>query len=168
MRFVFSCLAVLILGSAPPVFSAHAATLAKEPALQENFYGVQIFDSQVWVVGYYGTILHSEDKGLTWEIQQSPTRNSLFQVRFLSGEKGWISGSYGTVLYTTDSGKNWRTQATGTTEHLFGFTFVTEQIGWAVGSRGTILHTRDGGRSSIELIAIGRPCFEQRRVCQFN
>jgi photosystem II stability/assembly factor-like uncharacterized protein len=149
MRFVFSCLAGLILGLAPPVFSSHAATLAKEPALQENFYGVQILHSQVWVVGYYGTILHSKDKGLTWEIQPSPTRNSLFQVRFLNGEKGWISGSYGTVLYTTDGGKNWRAQAAGTTEHLFGLTFVNEQIGWAVGSRGTILHTRDGGRSWI-------------------
>jgi len=149
MRFVFSCLAGLILGLAPLVFSSHAATLAKEPALQENFYGVQILDRQVWVVGYYGTILHSKDKGLTWEIQPSPTRNSLFQVRFLNGEKGWISGSYGTVLSTTDDGKNWRAQATGTTEHLFGLTFVNEQTGWAVGSRGTILHTRDGGRSWI-------------------
>src|SRR4030095_8820492 len=116
MHFVFSCLAGLILGLAPPVFTQHADTLAKEPALQENFYGVQILDRQVWVVGYYGTILHSKDKGLTWETQPSPTRNSLFQVRFLSGE-GWISGSYGTVLYTTDGGKNWRAQATGTTEH---------------------------------------------------
>jgi|SoiMetStandDraft_2_1073263.scaffolds.fasta_scaffold24064_2 photosystem II stability/assembly factor-like uncharacterized protein len=149
MRFVFSCLAGLILGLAPLVFSSHAATLAKEPALQENFYGVQILDSQVWVVGYYGTILHSKDKGLTWEIQPSPTRNSLFQVRFLNGNKGWISGSYGTALYTTDGGKNWRAQATGMTEHLFGLTFVNEQTGWAVGSRGTILHTRDGGRSWI-------------------
>ena len=36
MRFVFSCLAGLVLGLAPPAFSAHAATLAKEPALQES------------------------------------------------------------------------------------------------------------------------------------
>jgi photosystem II stability/assembly factor-like uncharacterized protein len=149
MRFVSSCLAGLILGLAPPVFSAHAATLAKEPALQENFYGVQILNRRVWVVGYYGTILHSKDKGLTWEIQPSPTRSSLFQVRFLNGEKGWISGSYGTLLYTADGGNNWSAQPTGTIEHLFGLTSVNEQTGWAVGSRGTILHTRDGGRSWI-------------------
>jgi photosystem II stability/assembly factor-like uncharacterized protein len=149
MHFVFSCLAGLVLGLAPPVFSSHAATLAKEPALQENFYGVQILDRQVWVVGYYGTILHSKDKGLTWEIQPSPTRSSLFQVRFLNGEKGWISGSYGTLLYTADGGNNWSAQPTGTIEHLFGLTSVNEQTGWAVGSRGTILHTRDGGRSWI-------------------
>ena len=147
MRFVFSCLAGLILVLVPPVFSSYAATLAKEPALQENFYGVQILGSRVWIVGYYGTILHSKDSGSTWEIQQSPTRNALFQVRFLNGEEGWISGSYGIVLHTTDGGKNWIAQPAGTTEHLFGLTFVNEQMGWAVGSRGTILQTRDGGRS---------------------
>jgi photosystem II stability/assembly factor-like uncharacterized protein len=147
MRFVFSGVAGLILGLAAAVFSSHAVTLPKEPALQENFYGVHILGSHVWIVGYYGTILHSKDRGSTWEIQQSPTRNSLFQVRFLNDKKGWISGSYGTLLYTTDGGKHWSAQRTGTTEHLFGLTFVNEQTGWAVGSRGTILYTRDGGRS---------------------
>ena len=147
MRFVFTCLAGLVLGLAPPAFSTHAAILAKEPALQENFYGVHILDSWVWVVGYYGTILHSKDRGLTWKIQPSPTRSSLFRVRFLSGEKGWISGSYGTLLYTADGGNNLSAQPTGTVEQLFGLTSVNEHTVWAVGSRGTILHTQDGGRS---------------------
>jgi photosystem II stability/assembly factor-like uncharacterized protein len=147
MQFLFSCLAGLILGLALPVFSSHAAVFPKEPALQENFYGLHILDNQVWIVGYYGTILHSRDRGLTWEIQQSPTRNALFQMRFLSGGKGWISGSYGTMLHTEDDGKNWRPQPTGTTEHLFGLSFINAQSGWTVGSRGTILHTVDGGRS---------------------
>jgi photosystem II stability/assembly factor-like uncharacterized protein len=149
MRFVLSFLAGLILGMAPLVFSSHAADVPKEPVLQENFYGVQILDNRVWVVGYYGTILHSKDRGVTWEIQRSPTRTALFQVRFLGGGKGWISGSYGTLLYTADGGSNWSAQSTGTTEHLFGLTAFNEQTGWAVGSRGTILHTKDGGRSWI-------------------
>lgn len=147
MRYVFSYLAGLILGLALPVFCAPATSLPKEPALKDNLYGVQILDRQVWVVGYYGTILHSKDRGLTWEIQQSPTRNALFRVRFTNPERGWISGSYGAILYTTDAGKSWSTQKSGTSEHLFGLTVVNEQVGWTVGSRGTILHTRDGGSS---------------------
>jgi photosystem II stability/assembly factor-like uncharacterized protein len=147
MSYVFSCLAGLILGLAPSVFSAHAASLPKEPALQENFYGVQILNRQVWVVGYYGTILHSKDSGLTWEIQPSPTRNALFRVRFTNPGRGWISGSYGAILNTTDGGQSWSAQPSGTSEHLFGLTFVNEQVGWTVGSRGTILQTRDGGSS---------------------
>ena len=149
MRFVLSFVAGLILGIAPLFFSSDAADLSKEPALQENFYGVDILDNQVWVVGYYGTILHSRDKGVTWEIQRSPTRSALFQVRFLGEGKGWIVGSYGTLLYSADGGSNWSVQSTGTTEHLFGLTTLNEQTAWAVGNRGTILHTQDGGRSWI-------------------
>lgn len=147
MRFVFLCLAGLILGLAPLTFSSDAVILPKEPALQENFYGVQILDNQVWVVGYYGTILHSKDRGLTWEIRQNPTRNALFRVHFTGRDRGWISGSYGILLHTMDGGKHWSTQPTGTTEQLFGLSFANEQTGWIVGSRGTLLHTRDGGLS---------------------
>jgi photosystem II stability/assembly factor-like uncharacterized protein len=147
MRLLFACLTGLILGLASPVFPADATRPAKEPALQESFYGVDILDTRAWIVGYYGTILSTKDLGLTWEIQQNPTRSALFQVRFLNENKGWISGSYGTLLATTDGGKNWRPQPTATTEHLFGLTFINERTGWAVGSRGTILHTVDGGHS---------------------
>jgi photosystem II stability/assembly factor-like uncharacterized protein len=144
MLFVRSFLAGLILGLAPPV-DVSAATSPKEPAFQENFYGVQIQDERAWIVGYYGTILHSRDRGLTWEIQPSPTRNALFRVQFLNSDKGWISGSYGTILHTADGGRNWSSQPTGTTEHLLGLASNDSEI-WAVGSRGTILHTQDQGR----------------------
>jgi photosystem II stability/assembly factor-like uncharacterized protein len=147
MRCLFFCLAGMILGLASPAAAAQAATFEKEPALQENFYGVHILENRAWLVGYYGTILYSNDRGLTWRLQRSPTRSSLFRVRFLNREHGWISGSYGTLLYTADGGNNWSARPTGTVEQLFGLTSVNEHTGWAVGSRGTILHTQDGGRS---------------------
>lgn len=150
MRFILCCLTGLILGLAPLAFRSHASGLAKEPAFQENFYGVQILDNRAWIVGYYGTILHSKDKGISWEIQSSPTPSALFRVRFVNGEKGWISGSYGTLLHTVDGGRNWLARPAGTTEHLFGLTWTDEKLGWAVGSRGTIIHTSDGGRSWID------------------
>jgi photosystem II stability/assembly factor-like uncharacterized protein len=145
MRFVLSVLAGLVLAVAPPAHFC-AATSGKDPAFQENFYGVQILDDRAWIVGYYGTILHSKDKGLTWEIQPSPTRNALFRVHFRTSSEGWIAGSYGTVLHTANGGKQWSVQRTGTTEHLFGLTSVGSEL-WAVGSRGTILHTRGEGGS---------------------
>jgi photosystem II stability/assembly factor-like uncharacterized protein len=149
MRLVLVCFAGLILGATPLAFPAAPAPPLKEPALQENFYGVQILDSRAWAVGYYGTILHSNDRGLTWRLQRSPTHSSLFRVRFINGERGLISGSYGTLLYTADGGNNWSAQPTGTTEQLFGLTSLDEHTVWAVGSRGTILHTQDGGQSWI-------------------
>jgi photosystem II stability/assembly factor-like uncharacterized protein len=146
MRCLFSFLIRVILGLAP-LLPAHAATLSKEPALQENFYGVHISDNLSWIVGYYGTILHSTDRGETWEIQTSPTRQALFTVRFVSPSNGWISGSYGTLLRTGDGGKSWHAQPLDIAEHLLASHWLDESRGWLAGSRGMTIHTSDGGHS---------------------
>ena len=147
MRFLFSFLTWVLLGLAPVILPVQAATLSKEPALQENFYGVHISDNLSWIVGYYGTILHSTDRGKTWEIQASPMRQALFTVRFVSPLNGWISGSYGTLLRTDDGGKNWHAQPLNIAEHLFASHWLDESHGWLAGSRGMTIRTSDGGRS---------------------
>ena len=148
MQFLLFPVLGLVLGLAPFFSAAFAAENSlREPAFQENFYGVKIRGSRSWIVGYYGTILYSNDKGETWEIQQSKTKRALFRADFVSDEKGWISGSSGTILHTQDSGRNWASLPSRTQEHLFGIDFISEREGWAVGSRGTVLRTSDGGRS---------------------
>ena len=149
MRLLFFCIAGLILQLAPAVFT-HASPVRIEPALDENFYGVSILDDRAWVVGYYGTILHSRDRGLTWAIQPSPSRSALYSVRFVTHDEGWISGSYGTLLRTQDGGKNWSIVPSGTAEHLFSLSWPDSRNGRAVGSRGAILRTEDGGTSWID------------------
>jgi photosystem II stability/assembly factor-like uncharacterized protein len=147
MRLALAFFAALILGLAPSLFPARAAGSDSDTTLNENFYGVHIVEEQAWIVGYYGAILHTPDRGQTWQIQRSPTQSALFSVRFVNRENGWIAGSYGTILHTTDSGKSWRAQGAGTTEHLFGLAMIDGSHGWIVGSRGTTLRTEDGGRS---------------------
>lgn len=149
MRALIALLAGLVLELIPLVSQSHAGGVLKETAFSENFYSVHIVDDRAWIVGYYGAILHSADRGLTWQIQHSPTASALFSVRFVNRDKGWIAGSYGTILHTTDGGKSWRPQPAGTTEHLFGLAMLDESYGWIVGSRGTILRTEDGGQSWI-------------------
>lgn len=150
MRALFSYLLGLILGLAPWLSSSLSAEYPyREPAFQENFYDVKIRGSRCWIVGYYGTILYSGDRGASWEIQKSGTQKALFRADFVSEEIGWISGSYGTFLHTRNGGKNWSSQVSGTEEHLFSIDFISEREGWAVGSRGTILYTKDGGESWI-------------------
>ena len=124
-----------------------AAPLERDPAFRDNFYDVTIRGNLSWIVGYYGTILHSRDRGLTWEMQNSRTQEALFRVVFTDDKRGWITGGYGAMLHTSDGGHNWRTQPVPTQEQLFGLHFVNERWGWAVGSRGTILHTENGGAS---------------------
>jgi photosystem II stability/assembly factor-like uncharacterized protein len=147
MRFLMLGCLGLILGLAPAAFDANAATALKNPAVNENFYGLEIVGDKIWIVGYYGAILHSADRGVNWQIQSSPTHNALFTVRFVSPLKGWVSGSHGVFLHTEDGGKTWRAQSTNTTEHLLGSFWLDETYGWMVGSRGVTLRTLDGGRS---------------------
>ncbi len=147
MHFLYACLTGLVLQLAPLLSPFPAAGALKETAFNENFYSVHIIDDRAWIVGYYGAILHSLDRGSTWHIQPSPAPSALFSVRFVNRQKGWIAGSYGTILHTTDGGESWRAQPAGTTEHLFGLAMLDESHGWAVGSRGTTLRTADGGRS---------------------
>jgi len=155
MRIALAFFAALILGLAPPPFPARAAGSDRDTTVNENFYGVYIVEEQAWIVGYYGAILHTPDRGQTWQIQRSPTPSALFSVRFVNSENGWIAGSYGTILHTTDGGKRWRTQPAGTTEHLFGLAMIGESHGWSVGSRGTTLRTEDGGRSWVSSLVPG-------------
>jgi photosystem II stability/assembly factor-like uncharacterized protein len=155
MRLLALWFAGLILGSAPAFSSGHAAATTKHPVVNENFYGVEIVRERAWIVGYYGTILHSTDRGQTWQIQSSPTRNALFTVRFVSASQGSVSGSYGTVLQTSDGGKSWRAQSIGTTEHLFASYWLDESHGWMAGSRGITTRTNDGGRSWAHVIVPG-------------
>jgi photosystem II stability/assembly factor-like uncharacterized protein len=147
MRFVIAFVIGLIFGSAALISPVDAASRPKEPALQENFYGVHISEQRAWIVGYYGTILHSADRGQTWEIQASPTQRALYSVQFVEPLTGWISGSYGTALHTRDGGKSWRASSVATSEHLFASDWRSESHGWFVGSRGITIRTSDGGRS---------------------
>ena len=143
---VFLALFAWSLFSSP--FANHADTVLsseREPAFHDNFYDVAMHGDLAWIVGYHGTILRSQDQGVTWELRPSGSTEALFRVRAVSENEGWVAGGYGTILHTGDGGKSWHKQQTPTDEHLFGLDFINERQGWAVGSRGTIISTDDGG-----------------------
>ncbi|MDO8700382.1 MAG: YCF48-related protein [Deltaproteobacteria bacterium] len=143
---VFLALFAWGLFSSP--FANHAESVRsseREPALRDNFYDVAMRGHFAWIVGYHGTILRSQDQGVTWELRQSGTTEALFRVSAVNANEAWICGGYGTILHTDDGGKSWHKQQTPTEEHLFGLDFINPRQGWAVGSRGAVLHTDDGG-----------------------
>ncbi len=143
---VFLALFAWGLFSSP--FANHAESVRsseREPALRDNFYDVAMRGHFAWIVGYHGTILRSQDQGLTWELQPSGSKEALFRVSAVNANEAWICGGYGTILHTNDGGKSWHKQQTHTEEHLFGLDFINPRQGWAVGSRGAILRTDDGG-----------------------
>ena len=150
VRNGFLFLLGLVLGLAFFPAAGMAQSPGRDPAFRENFYDVGIRGDRCWIVGYYGTVLHSRDRGLNWKIQASGTNEALYRVSFVDPRRGWISGSYGTILHTRDGGETWKLQRTPTTEHLFGLNFFNERIGWVVGSRGTVLYTEDGGLTWVD------------------
>lgn len=137
----------VFLGAIFSLSQAKAQSSDLEPAFKENFYDVEARGNLCWIVGYYGTILHSKDRGRTWRVQKGRTRDALFRVGFTSRQNGWVSGSNGTILHTRDGGQHWKRQRIPTTEHLLGLNFINEHTGWVVGSRGTVMHTETGGAS---------------------
>lgn len=98
---------------------------------------------RAWAVGENGTILHTEDAGRTWILQDAGVLSTLVRVRFL-GNDGWILGSEGTLLRTKNGGAAWEREKLDVTSVLCDIHIAGLQ-GWIVGSQGTILYSCDGG-----------------------
>jgi photosystem II stability/assembly factor-like uncharacterized protein len=100
-----------------------------------------------WACGRWGTILHTEDGGLTWVHQQGVTDYTLSSISFVDSKNGWAVGDGGTILHTKDGGKSWVKQKSPVPYFLMGVHFANSQKGWIVGERTTILYTEDGGQT---------------------
>lgn len=104
------------------------------------------------LVGDGGTILLSNNGGVTWKTPEIPFPLNLrstsdFQCVAKSGAHIWVAGQPGSIIWhSMDSGQSWQRQMTGITSPIQKIQFVNEQTGWAVGSFGTILKTTNGGR----------------------
>ncbi|WP_206485599.1 YCF48-related protein [Thalassotalea sp. G2M2-11] len=63
-----------------------------------------------WAVGHGSTILHTNDGGFTWQIQQylPETQKPLLDVAFQNNLEGIAVGSYGLFYRTVDGGKTWQ------------------------------------------------------------
>jgi len=101
------------------------------------------------IVGAGGTIMFTEDNGLTWEkaslIGNADAR--INSVVFVGQKLGWAVGSGGSILASTGGGRLWRTQESGTAADLNDVFFQNARSGWAVGDEGTIVRTQNGGSS---------------------
>ena len=71
------------------------------------------------MVGDSGTILHTTNRGETWQGQSSGTTRNLDAVFFVNAATGTAVGDSGTILRTTDAGLSWTSQSSGTFSSLF-------------------------------------------------
>jgi hypothetical protein len=128
---------------------------------------IRILDrNNLWAVGHFrtqdpffdgSTILHSFDRGRSWEAQLIDSEQHFDDVRFVNQKIGWVCGDEGLILKSGDGGRSWSKQDTPTESHLVEIQFIDAEIGWAVGIDGEVLRTTDGGlhwiSHSIEAIA---------------
>jgi photosystem II stability/assembly factor-like uncharacterized protein len=79
-----------------------------------DFSAVSLVGNHVWVAGRPGTIvLHSKDRGTSWEVQNTGQRLPIDGLFFLDDKTGWAVGELGSILTTEDGGTSWRVQRRG-------------------------------------------------------
>lgn len=117
------------------------------PARYLLFDGLFTDDSHGAVVGAGGTILITEDAGLTWNnaLVFGNAEAKFNSVFFVNQKNGWTVGAQGKIFQTINGGKVWREQKSNVTEDLTDVFFSSTAEGWAVGDKGTILRTDTAG-----------------------
>jgi len=69
------------------------------------YYGLAFLSpSRIWMAGWGGFILHSEDGGTTWQQQTSGTTGQLRRIFFFDASNGWIAGQH-RVFRTVSGGR---------------------------------------------------------------
>lgn len=64
-----------------------------------------------WAVGYLGTlVLHTSNRGKTWNYSITESRPWLHSVYFVDKNRGYAVGERGTIIHTTNGGENWSIQ----------------------------------------------------------
>ncbi len=117
----------------------------------DNLFAVDFVTAQLgWVAGYYGTLLKTEDAGLTWSYLPLPYNELVRRVEFVDYATGWAITHSGKILKSTDGGGTWEIQFEMPGINLRDIFFINVQEGWVVGHEATILHTTDGGLTWAE------------------
>ncbi len=99
---------------------------------------VDTFSRAGWAVGESGTVLRTEDGGVTWRSQPSGSTASLRAVSALHAETAWAVGDGGVILATGD-GTTWKAQESPSGEDLLAVAVLDTTHVWAVGAAGTVL-----------------------------
>src|SRR5262249_40544056 len=103
----------------------------------------------LYLVGKYGRIFHSQDGGKTWTPEAKGSHVFLSGVWGISPREVYAVGAGGTILCTTDGGGTWLTRKSGTKQDLHDVWGSPEDI-YAVGEEGTLLHSTDRGETWIQ------------------
>jgi photosystem II stability/assembly factor-like uncharacterized protein len=106
-----------------------------------------------WAVGDSGIIIHTQDGGDSWTLQDGGTDNEVYEVFFIDRDHGWAatysfaSLPYGTdLLKTTNGGEDWILYPFGEDNIFITSIFYFDTLtGWMGGRPHALVKTTDGG-----------------------
>lgn len=104
------------------------------------------------VVGERGSILHSPDRGHSWQSASCPVATTLTGVTFSGGSShGWVVGHDAVILATSDAGLTWQKQWQGANlqDSFLDVLAIDAQHVIAVGAYGLFAATDDGGKTWV-------------------
>lgn len=123
---------------------------AQTSPIQDDLVSVSFSDSlNGWAVSDSGTVIHTIDGGLTWEIQQTLDRFEPGKIFFQDKLTGWMAGVNSSandtvaIMKTADGGATWDTSYFLLDAKIFDIFFINDTMGWAVGfigDRSTIMY----------------------------
>jgi len=98
-----------------------------------------------WISGDEGTVLRSDDMGITWEKQNAIYNNDLNSMHNIECTEAWAVGPDGFMMNTSDWGIVWNLIPTPTDKYLFSVHVGTMENIRVCGQQGLIMHTEDKG-----------------------
>lgn len=105
----------------------------------------------LYASGNAGVILKSVNKGSSWEIVNSGTKNNIHEIKLLDDQISAVAScDDGVILNSFDGGATWNTISTVTDNDLYAVNFWSSALGIAVGENGIELYSTDSGKSWIE------------------
>jgi photosystem II stability/assembly factor-like uncharacterized protein len=115
------------------------------------FFGVcSPTPSELWMVGNFGKVVRSQDGGVTWHTQQSPTNENIQDIAAWDDMRAVAVGDGGVVLQTEDGGTTWRLEQAPRSKvqnKLLRVHAYSGGCAWAVGVMGALYRSGDYGKT---------------------
>ncbi|MFC1853115.1 WD40/YVTN/BNR-like repeat-containing protein [candidate division CSSED10-310 bacterium] len=125
------------------------------PAQINDYYGCYMGPEKAWIVGSFGTVLHSDPTWQHWQSINLKTRAYLRHIFFIDENIGFIIG-YGVVFRTGDGGLNWQKISPAVPFQLLSATSPDGQTLWVAGEHGALYKWQlRGHRWEGPLLGIG-------------
>ncbi|MCC6581493.1 MAG: hypothetical protein IT440_13740 [Phycisphaeraceae bacterium] len=134
----------LTAGTAAAADEAGTFSVRHQGIAHDALYDICFNDSLGFAVGVAGTVLFTEDQGVSWRSLASPGAEAILGLDCASANI--LAVGQGGVILRRD-GENWNKVESGTDARLLDVSANETGLAVAVGGFGTVLKSEDGGRS---------------------